>query len=522
MTLLLLFAIVVGCVGEEADDDEEHDEEHDDDDSTYDGPTYFEDVTEQVGITGAPPGGGCGVAVGDVDNDGHPDLYVTQIQSTGLLYINDGDGGFDDRSGLWGIFRGGTQNFGAAFIDIDGDGDQDLVRPNAGENHLLINEGNYFSLASDAYGFEGERVSVSAAFADMDGDGDLDLYMTNGALDFGPDVVADEDQLYRNDGGVFTEISDVLPAENRRGFGFVSGWTDTDHDGDMDIYVVNDFGFVISNQLFVNEGLDGDGNQQFTVATNTCGCAITEAGMGLAIGDVDRDGWQDFYLSNGAREEQGTIVGEILLRNAGDNSFIDVSLANGAVAAEVPDRQSSWGLEWIDVDNDGWLDAVIPFGDFQDAEPDTLMMNNGDGTLRQVPDDTSGLAGMGWGMGVGVVDYDGDGCLDVMISNRWALGPRLYRNRCATDNHWLQVELRGPSPNTEAVGAVVIATVDGLPPLREEVVGGSTSAHSSRWKTLHFGLGQATMADLEITWPDGTTQAVPDVDGDQRVVIEKP
>ena len=243
--------------------------------------------------------------------------------------------------------------------------------------------------------------------------------------------------------------------------------------------------------------------------------------MGLAIGDVDRDGWQDFYLSNGAREEQGSIVGEILLRNAGGNSFIDVSLASGAVAASIPDRQSSWGLEWLDVDNDGWLDAIIPYGDFEDGEPDTLMMNNGDGTLRRVQSSFSGLEGMGWGMGMGVVDYDADGCLDVMIANRWGTGPRLYRNRCTSDNHWLQVELRAPSPNTEAIGAVVVATVDGLPPLREEVVGGSTSAHSSRWKTLHFGLGQATSAALDITWPDGSTQSL-DVDGDQRVVVDKP
>lgn len=528
LLLLQAFAVCVACpTGNDDDVSNDDDAVADDDDAVADDDDaakepYFVDVSSQAGITDGPPGGGCGVAVGDADGDGTPDLYLTQIQTRGLLYLNDGNGGFNEQASQSGLFREGNQNFGASFIDIDGDGDQDLIRANAGVNQVLINEGGYFTLSAAALGFGGDRASVSTAFADMDGDGDLDLYLTNGSLDYGPKVIADEDQLFRNDDGVFVDISEVLPPAARRGFGFVSGWTDTDHDGDMDIYVVNDFGFVVSNQLFVNEG-PGTGGEawEFSVATDTCGCAITEAGMGLAIGDVDRDGWQDFYLSNGAREEQGSIVGEILLRNAGGNSFIDVSLASGAVAASIPDRQSSWGLEWLDVDNDGWLDAIIPYGDFEDGEPDTLMMNNGDGTLRRVQSSFSGLEGMGWGMGMGVVDYDADGCLDVMIANRWGTGPRLYRNRCTSDNHWLQVELRAPSPNTEAIGAVVVATVDGLPPLREEVVGGSTSAHSSRWKTLHFGLGQATSAALDITWPDGSTQSL-DVDGDQRVVVDKP
>ncbi|MCO4774328.1 MAG: VCBS repeat-containing protein, partial [Deltaproteobacteria bacterium] len=362
LVLLLLVPLAAGCPVSDDDDASNDDDTTVADDDDAAGEAWFEDVTEQAGVVGGPPGGGCGIAVGDANGDGLPDFYVSQIQTRGLLYVNDGNGGFDELSNQSGLFREGNQNFGAAFIDVDGDGDQDLIRANAGPNQVLLNASGYFALSADALGFEGDRASVNTAFADMDGDGDLDLYLTNGALDYGPEVVADEDQLYRNDGGTFVDISDVLPPLARRGFGFVSGWTDTDHDGDLDIYVVNDFGFVISNQLFVNEGPSDDGGAwDFTVATDTCNCAITEAGMGLAIGDVDRDGWQDFYLSNGAREQKGSIVGEFLLRNAGDNSFIDVSLANGAVAASIPDRQSSWGLDWIDVDNDGWLDAIIPY-----------------------------------------------------------------------------------------------------------------------------------------------------------------
>ena len=197
---------------------------------------------------------------------------------------------------------------------------------------------------------------------------------------------------------------------------------------------------------------------------------------------------------------------------------MDTTLAATATAAQLPERESSWGVEFLDVDNDGWLDLYVPFGQRTTAEPDALLLNEG-GTFTRLA--TAGVEGTGWSMGVGVLDFDRDGCLDVVVSNRNEGGLRVLRNRCRWGNHWLQVELVGAGMNRDAVGAVVTAQVGGLS-LREEVQLGSTSAHSTRWKPLHFGLGDSVLVDsLEIRWSDGSTQSMQNVESDQRLRIEQ-
>ena len=530
--ILLLLLLLPACSppAEPDDDDgtpDDDDAGSDDDDTGFDDDDvsvpgeYFELWTDLSGVGTTPPDG-CSISVADIDGDGWPDFYASIFGMNQLLYRNQGDGTFVESSAAWGQLNNGNPTFGSSFVDYDDDGDPDLFVLNMGRNLVLRNDGDHFTDVTDEVGLAGDEDETgnSLAFADFDGDGDLDAWLTNGEDDFDNDnpVFDAPDKLYRQDDGTFTDISDLIPFANRNGAGFVGGWSDFDHDGDPDVYVVNDFGNIHPNQMYRNDGPSSTEAWTFTVVTDTCGCALQDAGMGLGIGDYDRDGWQDMYTSNGALKMQGLIIGERLLRNAGDGtlSFIDVSLVANATAADLVTRESSWGLEFLDVDNDGWLDAFIPFGRDESPEPDALMMNRGGVFELQ---ENAGIESMNWGNGVGVVDFDLDGCLDLIVSSRYGTGLQLYRNRCTWGNHWLQVELRGADRNREAVGAVAVATVGALR-LREEVVAGSTSAHSSRWKTLHFGLADAEAVDeLEITWPNGDVEILQDIDADQRLVL---
>jgi enediyne biosynthesis protein E4 len=533
---IVLLLLLAACTPPAVDDDDAHDDDDagpndddtaddddataaDDDDATLPPGEYFELWTELSGVGETPPDG-CSIAVADINGDGWPDFYASQFGPNQLLYINQGDGTFVESAAEWGVVGNGNPTFGAAFADYDDDGDADLFVLNIGRNLIMRNIGDRFIdvTSETALAGEDDENGNSIAFADFDGDGDLDAWLTNGEDEFDPDnpIVNAPDKLYRQDDGVFVDLSDMLPYDNRKGAGFVGGWSDFDHDGDPDVYVVNDFGNIITNQMYRNDGPSSTEEWGFTVVTDTCNCALTDAGMGLAIGDFDRDGWQDMYTSNGALESQNVIVGERMLKNDGNLSFIDVTLAVGATAADIVTRESSWGLEFLDVDNDGWLDAFIPFGRDQTPEPDALMMNN-QGVMEL--QENAGVESTNWGNGVGVVDFDLDGCLDLVVSSRYGTGLQLYRNRCTWGNHWLQVELRGTTDNRDAVGAVAIATVNGLS-LREEVMAGSTSAHSSRWKTLHFGLGASdSVPELQITWPNGDVETHQNVAGDQRLIL---
>ena len=532
LALLLLLAgcsppgVPVECPPDSHDDACIEDGDDDDDDTWGGEPEdprrvpVFEDWTARAGV-GVTAAGGCGIAVADIDRDGWPDFFVTQGGSAARLFRNRGDGTFEDVATAWGLGAETDGEFGASFADYDADGDPDLWVARDGADRLYrLDEGVFIDVTAAA-GVEGwlGGTSASVAWADYDGDGDLDAYVSHAeSRDRTVEGPIDApDALFRNDGGTFTDVSDRLEYLPRSGWGFVAGWSDFDQDGDPDLYVVNDIGHVVPNHFFRNDGPGPDGHV-FTTFSEDCGCMLAISGMGLAIGDYDRDGWQDIYLSNGAIEQQAGTLAEYLLRNTGGSVFVDVTLATGAIAAELPERESSWGVEFLDIDNDGWLDLYVPYGQRTTAEPDALMLNEG-GQFTRLPD--AGVEGTGWSMGVGVLDFDRDGCLDVVVSNRNEGGLRVLRNRCRWGNHWLQVELVGAGGNRDAVGAVVTAQVGGLS-LREEVQLGSTSAHSTRWKPLHFGLGERDIVDsLEIRWPDGSTQSIQGVEADQLLRVEQ-
>ena len=462
---------------------------------------FFEEITEQTGVV---QGGefGFGVAVADLNEDGWPDLFIAR-QEQRFVYINNGDLTFSERGAAWGFEANPAPIVGTTFADYDNDGDQDLFQANPMENRLYRNEGDHFVEVGAQAGFAGseDHASVGTAFSDFDGDGDLDAWVANGAN--GTDI-GDPDRILLNNGdGTFSDISDSTEESRRIGAAFISSLTDVDHDGDPDAYLVNDFGWIVPNQLFINEGPDGNGGIIWRAATEECGCDLAENGMGLAIGDYDRDGFQDLFTSNGPGLPDQPVASmvENLLKNNGDGTFTNVTLASRAFAPRIR-RSDSWGIQFLDVDHDMWPDVFVPFGYGGARQPDALLMNRGGWFEEEL---APGIGSDDENRSAGIVDLDLDGCLDVVVVGIKDV-VRVYRNLCELDRSWVGFHLEGTDSPRDPIGAVVRVTAGGMTQ-REELFAGSTSVHSSRWKVVHFGLGHAeTMDRVEVRWPSGLVQ----------------
>lgn len=491
-------------------------------------------------ITGSPEDcaeSHTGVALGDYDDDGDLDVYVGHVGASGTLHRNDGGEGLPsfvdvtDQTGLAGVDAIAS----ATFVDLEGDGDLDLFIGRRGENRVFDNRlvpdgAATFVDITDATGLGGgEQRTMGAAFGDYDGDEDLDVYVVNHAWCYpqlGSEIVAD-DHLYRNDGGVFVERTfELVPADlpnappvAGRSVGFSAVWVDLERDGDQDLVVINDdVGGEIGdpNEVWRNDGPDGAGGWRFTEIAEAAGVAIPAVqGMGLAVADVDGDGFVDLAFSNTGRN--------LLLLNAGDGTFVDVSADAGIERALSPWGRPSvtWATHLWDHDNDGDLDLYFTGGSISAPVPvpDAFFVNAGDGTFVERTWE-SGLSDPARGKGSALGDLDGDGAWDFVTAS-WGGPLRVWHDRAADERHWVVVELRGRAGNRDALGAIVeLATPAGVqtcfhvqrPAL---AAGGDVSCH--------FGLGDNAQIDaLAITWPDGELQQVPVPAVDTRAVYVQP
>ncbi len=507
---------------------------------------------------------GSGLALVDTDVDGWTDVYLVQQGATpgfvaagpliNRLYRNRGDGRLQDITVVSGSGDSGY-GMGVTAADYDNDGFPDLYVTNFDRNQLLRNNGDgTFSPAPQA-GVGDSLWSVSAAWADFDADGDLDLYVVN-YVDFGwdhhrfcgdsrrrisaychPDVYnALPDRLYENLGdGTFVEvgeragIDDVLEG---KGLGIV--WGDYDNDGDADIYVAND---STRNFLYTNQGDGTFIDDSFLAGVGYSEDGRAESGMGTDFGDFNGDGLLDVIVTN------LTLETNTLYRNLGEAAFVDDSFASGI--GEPSLLLVGFGTNWFDVDNDSDLDLFVANGHIIDnialfregvagsaladrtyEQPNHLYINDGTGRFEEVhgqAGDGMTLAKVSRGSVVGDMDNDGD--LDVLISNSNQVADYL-RNDTTTAN-WIQLRLVGRAANRSAVGARVEVTPEsgpGGPPvvrtiLREVTAGSSYgSANDIR---LHFGLGAARRATVAIRWPDGTRETLRDLAADRHYVIHQ-
>jgi hypothetical protein len=459
----------------------------------------FTDVTEKAGVTNER--WGFGAAVGDYDNDGWPDIYVSNFGKN-RLYRNNHDGTFTDVAEAAGVTLGGWST-GATWGDYDHDGLLDLFVPGYvkfdPEHPPISGQGG---LPAGFCQFRG--VKVMCGPRGLPGEGD---------------------HLFHNNGdGTFTDVSARAGVSDPKGYyGFASVFVDVDDDGWLDLAVAND---SVPKYLYRNkhDGTFEDISYMSGFALNDDG--REQAAMGIAVGDYNRDGKVDFYITNFS-DDYNT-----LYRNDGDQSFSDVSRRAGIATLTIPFL--GWGTGFLDYDNDGWPDLFVANGhvypgvDKQDwgttwAQRPLLLRNVNGTKFEEVPPATgSGLAAVVTGRGAAFGDLFNDGHIDVVINNMDA-GPTLLRNVVKNGNHWLTFKLVGgrKSPR-DSIGAKVFLTAGGARQRGDVFSGGSYASSSDQ--RVHFGIGTATKVDrVEIYWPSGIKQdiAVPGTDRIYTVVEGK-
>jgi hypothetical protein len=491
---------------------------------------------------------GSGVAIIDYDNDGWPDIYLVngstfdalrgkQTPPSAALYHNNHDGTFTDVTQKAGVSND-RWGFGVAVGDYDNDGWPDLYVTNYGKNRLYHNnhDGTFTDVAEKA-GVTLGGWSSGATFGDYDGDGKLDLYVT-GYVKFDLDhppiagsattqfsfcqyrgkpvmcgprgLPGERNHLFHNNGdGTFTDVSNKAGVANEKGYyGFGVAFADVNDDGKLDLIVAND---SVPNYLFLNKG---DGT--FEDASYPSGFALKDDGreqaaMGLGIGDYDNSGHLSLYVTTFSDDYFA------LYRNEGDANFTEVSFIAGVATVTIPFL--GWGTGFLDYDNDGLKDIftanghVYPGVDQNDwgmtYAQRPLLFHNVDGThFKVVPAATgSGLAVVRSARGAAFADLFNDGKVDIVMNNIDG-PPTLLRNVVDVGNNWVELKLVGGAKSPrDAIGAKAFLTADGVTQ-RNDVISGGSYISSSDFR-LHFGIAKAKRVDkLEIRWPDGTREDV--------------
>jgi hypothetical protein len=437
----------------------------------------FTDVTEQAGLANAGDGNyGMGVAVGDYDNDGYPDLYVTSYGKN-ILYHNNGDGTFTDVTAKAGV-AGGGWSVSAGFFDYDNDGKLDLFVTRYMDWDMQHSK---------------------------DCGGTFHTYCPPGEFPRTTNI------LYHNRGdGTFEDVSQRSGIAAKKGHGLGVAFADYDGDGFTDIYVAND---GMQQYLFHNNG-----NGTFTEVALQAGAALNLdggplSGMGVVFQDYDNDGKPDVIVTTLPRQTYA------VFHNDGSGAFSDRGLQTGVTM--LSGATSGWGVGLEDFDNDGQKDLFITQGHVLDnvevidpslhyLEPTLLALNHNGRFERTDPGTDAQVSGRGAAFG----DLNNDGWVDAVTT---VLGahPQFFFNRGGS-SHWLTITLRGTRSNRDGLGARV--QVNGQ--MRFATTAGSYA--SANDKRLHFGLGSAKSAKIEVFWPSGTHQVLNDISADQFLDVREP
>ena len=449
----------------------------------------FTDVTEKAGVGGSGHYGQ-GVAVGDYDNDGYPDLYVTGYGNA-ILYHNNRDGTFTDVTTKAGVADERGWSTSAGWFDYDNDGWLDLVVTNyiewSPKTNLWCGEHRpgYRSYCHPR-NYKGQRIKL----------------------------------YHNNHDGTFTDVSDASGVGKREAKGMGVVLADFNNDGWVDIAIAND---SWPNFLFLNkhDGTFQDVSFDSGLAAGEEG--RYEAGMGIDAADVDGDGWQDIYITHLDFELNR------LYRNHQDGTFDDDTFRSGIGNKAI--LLSGVGMKFLDYDNDGWIDILQLNGAMLDniqlqhsevsyKEPLLMFRNTGKGQFTKVsdslgPDFVRPIAGRG----LATADFDNDGDTDIAINVRGDY-PELLRNDGGNTNHWLEVLLIGTRSNRDGIGSSLKLSSEGL--VQVQQAKGGTSYMSASDSRILFGLGRRTKIEyLEITWPSGQVDRLKNVPVDRITAVKE-
>lgn len=449
----------------------------------------FTDVTDKAGV-GAEGLFGMGVAVGDYNNDGFPDLLVLGYGRC-ILYHNNGDGTFTDVTARAGVQNSGLWASSAAWFDYDNDGKLDLI---------IV---NYVDWSPERNFYCGDRGPGMRSYCHPD------------------DFHGQPSTLYHNNGdGTFTDVTKSSGIGLKAGNGLGVVTFDYDDDGWQDIFVANDH---MPNYLFHN---NRDGT--FREVGYMAGVSVSadgqfEAGMGTDAADTTGSGRMDLIV--GHLDMQLARV----YQNLGDGTFEDATFRSKISYATY--HISTFGARFMDYDNDGWRDLFLANGnvldniqryhsDVQYAEPKLMFRNIGHGVFENVSDRLGTdfqLPRVSRGAAIG--DFDNDGDLDILVNN-CGQEPQLLRNNSGNANHWLEIFLIGTKSNWDGVGARVKVTAGDL--ILYDQRKGGMSYQSAQDPRLHFGLGQRTTVDgIEIVWPSGATTKLGNIKADQIIAVKE-
>jgi hypothetical protein len=505
----------------------------------------FTDVTERAGVAGA--GYGMGVAVGDYDNDGRPDIFLANVTANQLFH-NNGNGTFTDVTEAAHMTGRAIKGYpqGLAVGDYDNDGFVDIYVTNYGDNVLYHNNGDgTFTDVTVKAGligakFDGKKMwAVGAGWFDYNNDGKLDLFVVNYCVwDVNKDPYCPvksgvrgychpklykslHNTLYRNNGdGTFTDVSSETGIAGHIGKGMSVSFADYDGDGYLDAFVAND-----TTPAFLFHNVGGKKFEEVGVATGIAYAPDGEtlSGMGSDFRDVNNDGQPDIWYTAVEHESFPLLI------NGGKGQFDDLTQARGLQSTK---DMSGWSNGIFDFDNDGWKDLFVARANVLDnisevtpnrqyPEPNSVFRNLGNGRFKEVgvsagPDFQ--LAGVHRGVAFG--DLFNEGRIDAVVT---VLGGqvKILHNISEMGNHWILMRLVGTKNNRMGIGAQIhITTEDGLQQWNEVTTSvGYTSASDSR---VHFGLGKnQAIKEVEIRWPSGTRQTLHDIAVDQILTIQE-
>jgi hypothetical protein len=528
--------------------------------------SQFVDVAREAGLT-APMiygglhedmyiiesmGGGC--AFLDYDNDGWMDIFITggrRLENTppaasNRLYKNNRDGTFTDVTEKAGLRDTGWAS-GVCVGDYNNDGNEDLFCTYFGQNKLYRNNGDgTFTEVTKQAGLQddGSRFGTGCTFLDYNRDGLLDLFVANYvqfdlahaplpsasipncsyegvAVYCGPrGMVAGVHSLYRNNGdGTFTDVSKESGiAAVHSSYALTAVSADFDEDGWPDIFVASD---STPSLLFLNQR-DGTFREEGLVrGVAVSGEGAEYAGMGVGVGDCTLDGHLDIFKTHFQRQPSG------LYQNLGKANFEDISARCGL---KVENRYVSWGAGILDLDNDGWPDLFLVTGnvypelekvypELSYAGPRILFRNLGRGGFARLIDEAGpGISARHPSRGCAFGDFDNDGDLDMVIMNVNE-PPSLLRNDAPKENHWLKVRLIGTKSNRSAIGARVLVRYGKH--AQAQALMSQSSYLSCNDPRLHFGLGEETLADIEVHWPNGLTEFAKRVPANRLITLQE-